>query len=448
MIKMRQNSKLYFAIAVALTSSSTVSATEWVTPIQGGEIRFDDWGYVGPNGRTAMDFSSINGFGGTAEGNVLDPTGGVGQIQHVVTKNPDNLTPDSPFDYLQEFSNADLYPDGNSDGRVNFYNWGYTTSAGSTFNNMQIDYDGDYLVKRNDMQFNLYDSFDYKNEGSNPLTPDGTYASTIKFKPYALSDATGWCGSVMASNPASAEAMAGQVQFDFGFEVFLSGATTPGTGTMQVISDFQMRSYGTITLDVSTAEGGTANVHYEASAVVNNTNPTISNVNPNTGLKEVGGGDSVDEDWYNQVSFMGAGIIPEGAWVLVNEDSGVTANANGTLNNITEDKILKVVDGDRAVVPTEEAPAGTKWMYNLNTFGDFTFLMRADGVRIVDAIDFSVYDDITGIPALAYNQNGELVNLEGAVIQDLSVSAVPVPAAAWLFGSGLIGLIGIARRKK
>jgi len=27
-------------------------------------------------------------------------------------------------------------------------------------------------------------------------------------------------------------------------------------------------------------------------------------------------------------------------------------------------------------------------------------------------------------------------------------SAVPVPAAVWLFGSGLIGLIGIARRKK
>ena len=29
-----------------------------------------------------------------------------------------------------------------------------------------------------------------------------------------------------------------------------------------------------------------------------------------------------------------------------------------------------------------------------------------------------------------------------------SISAVPVPAAAWLFGSGLIGLIGFARRKK
>ena len=28
------------------------------------------------------------------------------------------------------------------------------------------------------------------------------------------------------------------------------------------------------------------------------------------------------------------------------------------------------------------------------------------------------------------------------------ISAIPVPAAVWLFGSGLVGLIGIARRKK
>lgn len=28
------------------------------------------------------------------------------------------------------------------------------------------------------------------------------------------------------------------------------------------------------------------------------------------------------------------------------------------------------------------------------------------------------------------------------------VSAVPIPAAAWLFGSGLLGLVGVARRKK
>ena len=33
-------------------------------------------------------------------------------------------------------------------------------------------------------------------------------------------------------------------------------------------------------------------------------------------------------------------------------------------------------------------------------------------------------------------------------IHDGDIGAVPVPAAVWLFGSGLIGLIGMARRKK
>ncbi len=33
-------------------------------------------------------------------------------------------------------------------------------------------------------------------------------------------------------------------------------------------------------------------------------------------------------------------------------------------------------------------------------------------------------------------------------INDIQLVAVPVPAAVWLFGSGLLGLIGIARRKK
>ena len=33
-------------------------------------------------------------------------------------------------------------------------------------------------------------------------------------------------------------------------------------------------------------------------------------------------------------------------------------------------------------------------------------------------------------------------------IHSFEVQAVPVPAAAWLFGSGLLGLVGVARRKK
>ena len=37
--------------------------------------------------------------------------------------------------------------------------------------------------------------------------------------------------------------------------------------------------------------------------------------------------------------------------------------------------------------------------------------------------------------------------LYGWAVRDGDVLAAPLPAAVWLFGSGLLGLIGIARRK-
>jgi hypothetical protein len=48
-------------------------------------------------------------------------------------------------------------------------------------------------------------------------------------------------------------------------------------------------------------------------------------------------------------------------------------------------------------------------------------------------------DAITGNP---------LVNQPNFVGASVTIEAVPVPAAVWLFGSGLIGLVGVARRKQ
>jgi hypothetical protein len=46
----------------------------------------------------------------------------------------------------------------------------------------------------------------------------------------------------------------------------------------------------------------------------------------------------------------------------------------------------------------------------------------------------------------AFMQQGDILDMfaEG----EAEVSAVPIPAAAWLFGSGVLGLIGVARRKQ
>lgn len=427
---MKNNKKLSLVIAMSLITISAANATVWTRNIQGGTIKFDDWGYTGPGGRNATQFGAINGFGGPAEGNTLDVNGGIGQIQHVVTLNPDGLTPDAPYSFLEEYTNAPLYPDANSDGQVNFYNWGYTTVAGSTFNKMQIDYDGDYLVKRYDMTFKRYDRIFYKNEGVNPTAvADGTYSTIIGFQPYALSDATGWCGSVLASNPAALEEMAGQVKFDFGFEVYFPGGDfTPGTGYMQIISDFEMRSYGTVELEVTLANGGTSNVIYRSDAVVNNTSPAAGTVNPITGLKEVGGA-GVDENYYNKVSFMGAGIIPAGIWVLVPVDDVIEVRTGGILA-IRNDQILTTQDGLESdgtpVVPVdpETGLALGRWMYHTNSFANFTFLLRADGIRVINAVDFNVYTDLSNVPANAFNVSGEIINLDGNVIRDLSVTDV------------------------
>ena len=45
---------------------------------------------------------------------------------------------------------------------------------------------------------------------------------------------------------------------------------------------------------------------------------------------------------------------------------------------------------------------------------------------------------------------GSFDDFEAAITDKLEreLNPVPVPAAVWLFGSGLLGLVGIARRKK
>ncbi len=47
-----------------------------------------------------------------------------------------------------------------------------------------------------------------------------------------------------------------------------------------------------------------------------------------------------------------------------------------------------------------------------------------------------------------FDSNISRWRLEGTFDTNAATSAVPVPAAVWLFGSGLLGLVGVARRKK
>lgn len=486
-----RKTSVFLAVTTALGSISVAQAADpviWMQEVTGGEVRFYDWGYNGPgldgtpNGRTAADFGAINGFNGAK------------QIQRVITLPADRLTPDAP-EWIQDDLGSDYYYYANMDSQTNFYKWGYTSPAGSTFRNMQIDKDGDYFIARNDMLFEYYDTFDFKDETGTVYPgyssedfpgglPEGVYDSSIQFQPYALSDATGWCGSVLASNPDALEAIAGQVTFDFGFEAFLpttgtgaNGVWDPGEGSMQIVKDFEMRSYGSLEVDL-------ANTYFQADAVVNNTNPmdspVVTDANGDVVMIEVPvlnmdgtpaldangvprtqlmpqmevGASGVDANYYNLVSFMGGGVVPAGVWVLWADPAAPKTN----------DNILAVLDAADIVDANGDGidDNNPDIVYHQNSFAGYGFLLRADGIRIVEGLDFNRYSDISNV-LLKNDVNGNGVYDPGdtvystdydyltdtysqIVVQDLS--AVPVPAAVWLFGSGLIGLAGLAKRKK
>lgn len=70
------------------------------------------------------------------------------------------------------------------------------------------------------------------------------------------------------------------------------------------------------------------------------------------------------------------------------------------------------------------------------------------------AIDSNSYNSVTGEFLYGWSDTATLYysllpyNVDYSIEVAGTASTVPVPAAVWLFGSGLLGLIGIARRKK
>lgn len=389
---MRKSRIAIAVMALMAGAAQAATPTVWTTTFTNvagasGYIKFNDWGYVGPNGVGANDFQVGAGFNSS----------NIGQIQHVVTNGPDWNTPDAGSHiqadlygaYPPDYSVSDLY-NASMDSGVNFYKWGYTTVAGSTFNNMQIDKAGNYHIARDDMAFQFYDTFAYHDTtGANP---DTTYDTNINFQPYAISDAKGWCGSVLTSNPNGLAEMAGQVTFDFAFDAYLGNDPAPGYigggSAIQIVPNFVMRSYGSYEVHWN---DGADTLDYAGSAVMNNTNPL-------TGL--------LDPAYQNKVSFLGAGVVPLGVWINYdNSSSGYSLAATQGADGASDGQVRE----DGAV-------------WHANAFAGYAFLMRADGSRTLEWIS------PTGHSAYV-------------------ATTVPVPAAAWLLGSGLIGLAGVARRR-
>ncbi len=92
---------------------------------------------------------------------------------------------------------------------------------------------------------------------------------------------------------------------------------------------------------------------------------------------------------------------------------------------------------------------GTNWTHNGLTTAFGTLVGGINNNYFVLGTEFNVTAPETGLLSLFYwddiaIDNAGLVN----VSVNSGVSNVPVPAAVWLFGSGMIGLLGANRKKE
>ena len=85
-------------------------------------------------------------------------------------------------------------------------------------------------------------------------------------------------------------------------------------------------------------------------------------------------------------------------------------------------------------------------LYNGDTFQSSIYCVYVVGVICPTDTVTGSYDG-TSFSMTRNYFSGYPDDFSYSIVINGTVSAVPVPAAVWLFGSGLIGLIGIARRK-
>ena len=77
--------------------------------------------------------------------------------------------------------------------------------------------------------------------------------------------------------------------------------------------------------------------------------------------------------------------------------------------------------------------------------------------QTISSVTLDSSSNMLGLTAANITYGGSLIAIDWGglgsisnttkVVLDVNTNPVPVPAAAWLLGSGLLGLIGVAQRK-
>lgn len=139
---------------------------------------------------------------------------------------------------------------------------------------------------------------------------------------------------------------------------------------------------------------------------------------------------------------------------------GLTATGGSDLSSVTGIDLTSVVGGGGTddLSNVVFLTMGSGGAASLTSFAPVNNFVSIEGWNF-DLASLSIVDQTAGLLSLkgTGSLSGNNLDLTDAVFSfsttsmnsySMTITAVPVPAAVWLFGSGLIGLIGAARRKK
>ena len=141
---------------------------------------------------------------------------------------------------------------------------------------------------------------------------------------------------------------------------------------------------------------------------------------------------------FQEITFISFGVS-SATYDLVLFDAGTTVSTEPSTTSLTLADVTGIVDISANPAPytasfgADTAALGATAEFELALWdsSSSTFTFVTDFTAIVAGNSYAIeFGSVTG------------------EVYGVDLAPIPVPAAVWLFGSGLIGLVGVARRKK
>ena len=260
---------------------------------------------------------------------------------------------------------------------------------------------------------------------------------------------TQWGTSASASSADCSLPGFGCSKLDFLFNPIIDGSSNGGLNqtSTQLLDDVNPDGRGTVSASVA-LQGGLSIPELKAIATSVDADGWVSAMAMGIQGYQFTGTDgttiSLDSALTGSVTnTSGSDVtgLSVGVWLMMDDPAFVFPTATSMSDLLLQIVLMPIVDSfswedlitgavDRSTTTTDMS---SRLQLTLNN-GDEFYVLAA----------LTAAADGTGAVADAFSTFGMSFNTTELV----SASAVPVPAAAWLFGSGLLGLVGMARCKK